>query len=298
LEWSGRSRGVIGVRVSTATRPPPATSAGRGTIGVCGEGDICCELDREGSTRCRWLGSVLNAEPMRRMRTERQYSMTWRTWASLRASSARSEYSTRAVGFWTPPPIRPRYCGPSSFSPSSRRPRASLVAVPSEGMRSPRTRREMVEWSTPDCWASCRCDIFLALSCARSHSLKARPLVRVMPGSSISPESGHIPRSYKHARQLASSARRQRMQSGVVRRRWVRGVDVTLGGTRGALCAPGRAPDAPGGGSGAPRAPRGGCLRAGAGPPGGAGGPPRAGALGRAGVHDRADDDDREDADR
>jgi len=106
--------------------------------------------------------------------------MTWRTWASPSASSARSAYSTRAVGFWTPPPMRPRYCGPSSFSPSSRRPRASLVAVPSDGMRSPRTSREIVEWSTPDCCASWRCDIFLAFSWARSHSLKARPLERVM----------------------------------------------------------------------------------------------------------------------
>ena len=108
--------------------------------------------------------------------------MTWRTCASLSDSSARSAYSTRAVGFWTPPPIRPRYCGPSSFSPSSRSPRASFVAVPSDGMRSPRTSREIVEWSTPDCWASCRCDIFLAFNWARSHSLKARPLVRVMAG--------------------------------------------------------------------------------------------------------------------
>ena len=42
------------------------------------------------------------------------------------------------------------------------------------------TSREIVEWSTPDCCASWRCDIFLALSCARSHSLNARPFSVVM----------------------------------------------------------------------------------------------------------------------
>ena len=63
----------------------------------------------------------------------------------------------------------------SASSWSSRSPRASLVAVPRDGMRSPRISREIVERSTPDCCASCRCDIFLALSCARSHSLNARP---------------------------------------------------------------------------------------------------------------------------
>ena len=101
--------------------------------------------------------------------------MIWRTCGSLRSSSARSAYSTRAVGFVLPAATRPRYCGVSASSRSSRRPRASLVAVPRDGIRSPRISREIVEWSTPDCWASCRCDIFLALSCARSHSLNARP---------------------------------------------------------------------------------------------------------------------------
>lgn len=38
----------------------------------------------------------------------------------------------------------------------------------------------MVEWSTPDCCASWRCDIFLTFSCVRSHSLKARPLRTLM----------------------------------------------------------------------------------------------------------------------
>src|SRR3989441_1094299 len=101
--------------------------------------------------------------------------MIWRTCGSLSDSSARSAYSTRAVGFVAPAETRPRYCGVSASSRSSRRPRASFVAVPREGIRSPRMRREIVEWSTPDCWASCRWDIFLALSWARSHSLNPRP---------------------------------------------------------------------------------------------------------------------------
>ena len=91
--------------------------------------------------------------------------MIWRTCPSLSTSSARSAYSTRAVGFaGAPDDMRPRYCGVSASSCSSRRPRASLVAVPRDGIRSPRINREIVEWSTPDCWASCRWDIFLALS--------------------------------------------------------------------------------------------------------------------------------------
>src|ERR1035441_8518959 len=106
--------------------------------------------------------------------------MIWRTWGSLRTSSARRAYSTRAVRLAAPDDIRPRYCGVSASSRSSRRPRASFVAVPSDGIRSPRISREIVEWSTPDCPASWRWDIFLALSCARSHSLKARPFVVVI----------------------------------------------------------------------------------------------------------------------
>src|SRR5438552_3339325 len=106
--------------------------------------------------------------------------MIWRTCGSLSDSSARSAYSTRAVGFVAPAETRPRYCGVSASSRSSRRPRASFVAVPREGIRSPRMRREIVEWSTPDCWASCRWDIFLALSWARSHSLNARPFCVVI----------------------------------------------------------------------------------------------------------------------
>src|SRR5690242_1030768 len=106
--------------------------------------------------------------------------MIWRTCGSDSSSSARSAYSTRAVGLTAPAATRPRYCAVSASSRSSRRPRASLVAVPRDGMRSPRIRREIVEWSTPDCWASCRCDIFLALSWARSHSLKARPFWEVV----------------------------------------------------------------------------------------------------------------------
>ena len=39
----------------------------------------------------------------------------------------------------------PRYCGVSASSRSSRRPRASLVAVPRDGIRSPRISREIVE---------------------------------------------------------------------------------------------------------------------------------------------------------
>ena len=70
----------------------------------------------------------------RRIRTARKYSMTWRTCASPSASSARSAYSTRAVGFMVAlPETRPRYCGASASSRISRRPRASLVAVPSDG---------------------------------------------------------------------------------------------------------------------------------------------------------------------
>ena len=71
--------------------------------------------------------------------------MIWRTCGSPRTSSARSAYSTRAVGFDEPDDIRPRYCGVSASSRSSRSPRASFVAVPSDGMRSPRIRREIVE---------------------------------------------------------------------------------------------------------------------------------------------------------
>src|SRR6266536_1105208 len=106
--------------------------------------------------------------------------MIWRTWASDSRSSARSEYSTRAVGLVLADPTTPRYWVVSASSRSSRRPRASFVAVPSEGIRSPRISREIVEWSTPDCWASWRCDIFLALSCVLSHSLKARPFCVVI----------------------------------------------------------------------------------------------------------------------
>src|SRR3989440_3377676 len=111
--------------------------------------------------------------------------MIWRTCGSLNSSSARSAYSTRAVGLVAPAATRPRYWGVSASSRSSRSPRASLVAVPSDGMRSPRVRREIVEWSTPDCWASWRCDIFLALSCARSHSLNARPFWLVIVGGEL-----------------------------------------------------------------------------------------------------------------
>ena len=106
--------------------------------------------------------------------------MIWRTCGSVSASSARSAYSTRAVGFCGPTDTTPRAALVSESSRISRSPRASLVAVPSDGMRSPRIRREIVEWSTPDCWASWRCDIFLALSWARSHSLNARPFSVVM----------------------------------------------------------------------------------------------------------------------
>ena len=70
--------------------------------------------------------------------------MTWRTCASLRYSSARSEYSTRAVGFVAVEATRPKYCGVSASSWISRRPRASFVAGPSEGVRSPRVSRERV----------------------------------------------------------------------------------------------------------------------------------------------------------
>src|SRR5450759_5157123 len=106
--------------------------------------------------------------------------MTWRTCGSDRNSSARKAYSMRAVGFAAPEATAPRYCGASASSRISRSPRASLVAVPSDGIRSPRISREIVEWSTPDCWASWRWDIFLTLSCARSHSLNARPFVVVI----------------------------------------------------------------------------------------------------------------------
>src|SRR5712692_5204469 len=106
--------------------------------------------------------------------------MIWRTWALLSASSAPSEYDTRAVGFVEPDETRPRYCAGSASSWSSRRPRASLVAVPSEGIRPPRTSLEIVEWSTPEWWASWRWDIFLPLSSARSHSANARPFWVVM----------------------------------------------------------------------------------------------------------------------
>ena len=106
--------------------------------------------------------------------------MICRTCGSESASSARSAYSTRAVGFCGPTDTTPSAVGVSESSRISRSPRASLVAVPREGIRSPRISREIVEWSTPDCCASWRCDIFLALSCARSHSLNARPFSVVM----------------------------------------------------------------------------------------------------------------------
>ena len=114
--------------------------------------------------------------------------MIWRTCGSVRRSSARRAYSTRAVGFIEPAATSPRYCGVSASSRSSRSPRASLVAVPSDGIRSPRISREIVEWSTPDCWASCRCDIFLALSWARSHSLNARPFWVVISERALRPD--------------------------------------------------------------------------------------------------------------
>src|SRR2546423_1537980 len=148
--------------------------------------------------------------------------MIWRTCGSLSSSSARSAYSTRAVGLVAPAETRPRYWGVSASSRSSRRPRASLVAVPSDGIRSPRIRREIVEWSTPDCWASWRCDIFLALSCARSHSLNARPFwlvivfgalrdpqraVAAMPKLSREGPFGCITRSYREALGRPSASR-------------------------------------------------------------------------------------------
>ncbi len=71
--------------------------------------------------------------------------MIWRTCGSDRSSSARSAYSTRAVGFVGPDATMPRYWGVSASSRSSRRPRASFVAVPRDGMRSPRMSREIVE---------------------------------------------------------------------------------------------------------------------------------------------------------
>jgi hypothetical protein len=54
--------------------------------------------------------------------------------------------------------------------------RASFIAVRSEGTRSPRTSREIDEWSTPERSASCRCDIFLTLSWLPNHSLKPAAL--------------------------------------------------------------------------------------------------------------------------
>ena len=74
------------------------------------------------------------------------------------------------------PPRGPGTAGVSASSRSSRRPARQLRGR-AQGRASDHrgSRREIVEWSTPDCWASCRWDIFLALSWARSHSLKARP---------------------------------------------------------------------------------------------------------------------------
>ena len=83
--------------------------------------------------------------------------------------------------------VRRRRRRPGRGTAACRRRRAARAArgrassrCPSDGIRSPRISREIVEWSTPDCWASWRCDIFLALSWARSHSLNARPFWVVM----------------------------------------------------------------------------------------------------------------------
>ncbi len=53
---------------------------------------------------------------------------------------------------------------------------------------------EIVEWSTPDCCANWRWDIFLALSWALSHSLNARSLCPVIrqPGSPVRVHSAPI----------------------------------------------------------------------------------------------------------
>ena len=124
-----------------------------------------------------------------------------------------------------------------------RRPRAARAGrgrawsrCPSDGMRSPRISREIVEWSTPDCWASCRCDIFLALSWARSHSLNARPFWVVivvvmalrwshaqdgaaMPALSGRSASPCITRSYRSPIATRSDGRAGTVRSAPVRAR-------------------------------------------------------------------------------
>ena len=153
--------------------------------------------------------------------------MIWRTWGSDSASSARSAYSTRAVGFCGPTDTTPSAADASASSRISRRPRASLVAVPRDGIRSPRMSREIVEWSTPDCWASWRCDIFLALSWARSHSLNARPfsvvIVALAWASAVTPRDlkrsvDGVVRAPNHPLVLAPVSVRRHMRCG--RGRW------------------------------------------------------------------------------
>ena len=101
--------------------------------------------------------------------------MIWRTCGSDSISSARSAYSTRAVGLTRRRRRQAEILGGVRVLAELAEALASFVAVPSDGIRSPRISREIVEWSTPDCCASWRCDIFFALSWARSHSLNARP---------------------------------------------------------------------------------------------------------------------------
>ena len=168
-----------------------------------------------------------------------------------------------------------------------------MVAVPSEGIRSPRISREMVEWSTPDCCASWRCDIFLALSCARSHSLNARPfsvvIARLGLGCpAVAPRAQRevsvawcvrpITRWYSRV----VTARRHRGWGGVRSRG---GPCMTLSAT-----GPRQASDDRGPRRAAP------AIRASAPRPPGAD-EPLAPALARDGVQDRPDHDDREHAD-
>ena len=119
--------------------------------------------------------------------------MSRRTCASLRSSSARSARSTRATGSaagedgatWRPV---------SAASPASPSTRAILVAVASEGCRSRAMSLEIVEWSTPDRAASCRCDIRRSLSCHLSQRPKGSASNRIsvrLPRHAIRSHQGH-----------------------------------------------------------------------------------------------------------
>jgi hypothetical protein len=97
-------------------------------------------------------------------------SMMARTSVSSRCSSPRNAASTRCVGKAGRSATKPSSVPMSSLATSSAR--ASLVAVSRDGVLSPTSKREIVEWFTPDRFANCLWLMRRSRSRRRSQRLK------------------------------------------------------------------------------------------------------------------------------